>query len=64
MLADVRLIVTATEARLTIRHDDQIVEDEVWKFGRRVGREEAKSMVQAIFDDSYDLLNFVTHGDE
>lgn len=64
MLADVRLIVAATEARLVMRHDDTVVEDEVWKFDRRIGREEAKSMASAIFADAYDMMNFVAHGDE
>lgn len=64
MLADVRLSIAQKEARLVVRHGDDIVEDEVWTFGRNIGREEAKSMAAAIFADAYDLLNFVTHGDE
>ena len=64
MLADVRLVVAANEARLTIRHDDKIVEDELWTFGRRIGREEAKGMAQAIFADAYDMMQFVVHGDD
>lgn len=55
---------TATEARLLVRNDDAVVEDESWRFGRRLGREEARSMVQAIFDDAYDMMNSTVHGDE
>jgi hypothetical protein len=64
MLADVRLIIGTKEARLTVRHGDDIVEDELWKFDRHFGREEAKGMVEAIFSNAYDMLNFVTHGDD
>lgn len=64
MLADVRLIVGATEARLTVRHDDKVVEDEIWSFGRRIGRDEAKQMAEALFADAYDMMNFAVHGDE
>ena len=64
MTAEIRLIVTATEARLLVRNDDAVVEDESWRFGRRLGREEARSMVQAIFDDAYDMMNSTVHGDE
>lgn len=64
MLADVRLTIGVTEARLVVRHDDQVVEDELWKFERKIGREEAKAMAEAIFADAYDVMNHVVHGDE
>lgn len=63
MLADVRLIVSPTEARLLVKNDDTIVEDEVWKFGRRLGKDEARDMAQALFAAAYDMVNFVTHGE-
>jgi len=64
MLADVRLIIGTSEARLVVHHGDDVVEDEAWRFGRRIGREEAKGMAEAIFSDAYDMLNFVAHGDD
>lgn len=64
MLAEVRLIIGPKEARVTVRHGDDVVEDEVWSFGRQLGRSEAKEMAQAIFSDIYDMLNLLAHGDE
>lgn len=64
MLADVRLFIGSKEARLIVRHDDAVVEDEIWTFDRRIGGEEAKDMARAIFADAYDMMNFVAHGDE
>lgn len=63
MLADVRLTVSPTEARLLVKHDDAVVEDELWKLGRRITRDEAKDLAQALFATAYDLMNFVAHGD-
>lgn len=63
MLADVRLIISPTEARLIVKHDDTIVEDEVWKFGRKVSRDEARDMAQAMFAAGYDMVNFIAHGE-
>lgn len=53
-----------TEARLLVRHGDEVVEDELWKFGRRIGQTEAKQMAQALFSAAYDLMNHVAHGDD
>lgn len=64
MLARVELIIAPEEARLTIRKGDDIVEDEVWKFGRKIGRSEAAEFARAVFDDAYDGMNFMVHGDE
>jgi hypothetical protein len=64
MLADIHLVVGANEARVTVRHDNDVVEDECWKFDRRLSREEAKSAVAAVFADVYDMMNFAVHGDE
>jgi hypothetical protein len=64
MLARVELIIAPEEARLTIRKGDDIVEDEVWKFGRKIGRSEAAEFARAVFDDAYDGMNFMVHGDD
>lgn len=63
MLADVRLTISQTEARLLVKRDDAVVEDELWKFGRKISRDEAKDMAQALFSTAYDVVNFVAHGD-
>jgi hypothetical protein len=64
MLAEVRLVIAPMEARLTIRRGDEIVDDEIWSFGRKVGRAEAQEFARAVFDDAYDGMNFMVHGDE
>lgn len=63
MLAEVRLVIAPKEARLTLRRGDDIIEDEIWTFGRQIGRAEAAELARAIFDDSYDALNWMVHGD-
>lgn len=63
MLADVRLSISPTEARLVVRHDDAVVEDELWKFERKLTRDEAKDMAEAIFATAYDLVNVVAYGE-
>lgn len=64
MLAEVRLVIAPKEARLTVRHGDEVVEDELWTFDRRVDRSEAKSIAAAIFADAYDLMQYVVYGDD
>ena len=64
MLAEVRLVIAPQEARLTIRRGDEIVDDEVWSFGRKVGRSEAQEFARAVFDDAYDAMNYMVHGDD
>jgi hypothetical protein len=64
MLAEVRLVITQTNARLTIRKGDDVVDDEVWSFERRIGGSEAMEVARAIFDDSYDAFNWIVHGDD
>jgi hypothetical protein len=63
MLAKVELVIAPKEARLTIRKGDEIVEDEIWSFGRKIGRSEAAEFARAVFDDAYDGINFMVHGD-
>lgn len=64
MLAEVRLVLTPKEARLTIRRGDDIIDDELWTFGRNVGSSEAQEFARAVFDDAYDVVNIMVHGDE
>ena len=64
MLADVRLVIAPREARLTIRQGDDIVDDETWTFPRQIGRSEAMEFARAVFDDAYDGINYMVHGDD
>jgi len=64
MLAEVRLVIAPKEARLTIRKGDAVIEDEVWSFGRAIGKTEATELAMAVFHDSYDGLQYFAHGDE
>ena len=64
MLAEVKLVIAPTEARLTISRGEEIVDDEVWSFGRKIGKAEAREFARAVFDDAYDGINFMVHGEE
>lgn len=64
MLSEVRLVIGAKEARLVLKKDDAFVEDELWKFDRRMSSGEANEMVRVIFDGCFDLMNNLVHGSE
>ena len=64
MLAEVRLIIAPKEARLVLKHGDDIVEDELWSFdGKKISRTEARELAGVAFNDAYDLMNAAVHGD-
>jgi hypothetical protein len=63
MSVEVRLIIGNKEARLILKKDDDILEDELWKFDRQMGRSEAGEIVRVAFDDAYDLMQWTVHGD-
>jgi hypothetical protein len=63
MLAEVRLVIAPKEMRLTIKHGDDTVEDELWKVDRKISHSEARQLVRAVFDDAYDFANYSVHGD-
>lgn len=63
MPAEVRLTVVAKEARLTLKRDDAVVEDEIWRLDRRLTQKEMDELCRIVFDDAYDALNFAAHGD-
>ena len=63
MLAEVRLIIAAKEARLILKKGEKIVEDELWKFDARVARSEAGGIADAAFHDAYDLMQYAVYGD-
>jgi hypothetical protein len=64
MPSEVHLIIGAKEARLVLKQDGDAIEDELWKFDRRISSGEAKEMVRVIFDGCFDLMNTFVHGSE
>ena len=63
MLAEVRLVICPRGVRLTITKGDEVVEDEAWALDRAMGHTEAAEVAKAIFDDCYDLMQTLVHGD-
>lgn len=63
MLAQVTLTITPQAARLTLTKGDKHLDDEVWTFERKVGSTEAAEAAKAVFDDAYDAMNWMVHGD-
>lgn len=43
---------------------DKVIEDERWKFERRITATEAAGLAEAAFADAYDLMQYAVHGDE
>ncbi len=64
MLSEVHLIIGAKEARLVLKKGDDFVEDELWKFDRKMSAGEAQGMVRVIFDGIFDMMNNLVHGSE
>ena len=63
VLTEVRLIIAPKEMRLLLKHDDDTVEDELWKAPKPISRTEAKQAARACFDDWYDFMNHCVHGE-
>lgn len=63
-VSEVRLMVAPKEARLMILHDGNVVEDELWKLPRPMGLTEIKEVVKAVFDSTYDFINYSVNGDD
>jgi hypothetical protein len=63
MLAEVRLVVTHKEARLTLVKGDDVSDDEVWKFDKPLGRSQAFDLANCFFQDGFDLMQFMAHGE-
>jgi hypothetical protein len=63
MLAEVRLIIAPKEARLLLKHGDDTIDDEIWKFDGKISRTEARELVGVAFADAYELMNHAVHGD-
>lgn len=63
MLGEVRLIVASKEARLILKIGEELIEDELWTFERKISKTEAREVIEAAFHDAYDLMQYSTHGD-
>jgi hypothetical protein len=63
VLAEVRLIIAPKEMRLVLTHDNDVIEDELWKAPSPISRTEAKQAARAAFDDWYDFMNHCVHGE-
>ena len=63
MPSEVRLIIAKKEARLILKHGDDIVEDELWKFDSSMSKTEMADLARILFDEGYDLMQFSVHGD-
>jgi hypothetical protein len=64
MLADIRLTIAASEARLVLKRGDKHIEDEVWVFSGKLSRSAAADISEAAFHDLYDLIQYAVHGDD
>jgi hypothetical protein len=63
-VSEVRLVVAPREARLVLVRDNEVVEEELWRFERAMGRSEAAQVVKAVFDSTYDYINYAVNGDD
>lgn len=61
MLAEVRLLVAAREARLMLVNGGEVIDDEIWKFDAKVSSSEAAEVARVSFDDLYDFVNTVAN---
>lgn len=63
MISEVRLLIGTKEARLILKKGDDELEDELWKFDRKMSTKEAQEMCRVLFDEAFDLMNYSVHGD-
>lgn len=61
MLAEVRMLIAAREARLMLVNGGEVIDDEIWKFDAKVSSSEAAEVARVSFDDLYDLMNTVAN---
>jgi|688.fasta_scaffold1832043_1 hypothetical protein len=61
MLAEVRLLIAAREARLMLINGGEVIDDEIWKFDAKVSSSEAAEAARVSFDDLYDFMNAVVN---
>jgi len=63
MDSEVRLIIAKKEARLVLKYDDEIIEDDLWKFPDPILPRESKELARILFDEGFDMMQFAVHGD-
>jgi hypothetical protein len=63
MPAEVRLIIAKKEARLVLKVDDEVVEDDLWKFETPLTRKDVAEQARIMFDEAFDFMQFTAHGD-
>jgi hypothetical protein len=63
VLASLTIQLEPTGAVLTVTRGDAVIDEERWRFERRIGQAEADEFAKAIFDCAYDTMNFLAHGD-
>ena len=61
MTAELRFVLAGKEARLFLKIDDQEVEDELWKFDRKLTKAEAAEIAKVVFQDAYQVMQYATH---
>jgi len=65
MLAEVRLTITKKDATLHLVKNDGTLSDlEVWQFDNQIGPSEAMTFAKMFFDEAYDAMNSMAHGNE
>lgn len=65
MLAEVRLTISKNEAHLVlVKQDGTQSDEERWRFLANIGPSEAMTFAKAFFDDVYDGMNNLAHGDD
>jgi hypothetical protein len=65
MLAEVRLTITAQGVTLALTKSEGVASDEEsWLLERKIGASEAMEFAKAFFDDAYDAMNFLAHGND
>lgn len=63
MTAELRLVIAGKEARLLLKIDGQEVEDELWKFDRKLTKSEVSEIANCVFQDAYEVMQYANHGD-
>lgn len=63
MISEVHLLIGTKEARLVLKKGDTSLEDELWRFERKMSVTEAQEMCRVLFDEAFDLMNYTVHGD-
>lgn len=65
LVVEVRLVLTPKSAALTIvRGSKDVIDHEVWKFEAPTPNRELRDLAECVFHDCYDLMNYVSHGDQ